>query len=133
MLNRIRDGFSLFLLLMLVVSVAISCVGMEKYLRSVAGMLFWCSWVPVISLFAAFTLRKKAVEGSLIFYGSFIGGIGFALFMTVKTASWVLTSGPLNEAALIFIVMPMGLLKWSLIGSAGGLAVAFWYWLARRA
>ena len=96
-------------------------------------MFFWFGWIPMISLLVAFVLRKRAVEGSLIFYGAFLGGIGFALFMAVKTASWVLSSGPLNEATLIFIVMPLGLLKWSMIGSIGGLTAALGYWLVRRA
>lgn len=111
-------GTALGLLALLVVMGAISSSGDPGGILGRFLLILWCIWAPLLSVLLSISY-KRAVEYSFIFAGAFIGSFGFSFYVLAQTSSWVLTSGPLQEAALVFMVMPAGLLQGLLIG--GGL------------
>jgi hypothetical protein len=123
--------FFWFLTCIIVALSFISGMGSSESILDTLFLILWCSWGPLI--FAA--IYQVAKNGTLTQYvigSAFLGVTGFAFYILSLTTYAVVTSGPLNESALIFIAMPFGFLKFSLLGSVCGGAIYYLLKLYRK-
>ena len=103
--------------------VILSFISVAGDSRDILDLLFgvlWCSWGSIVLAAIYNAVEKNGPLTQYIFAAAFIGSFGFALHILGMTSSAVMSSGSLNESGLIFIVMPFGYFKYSLIGGVCG-------------
>ena len=110
----------------------ISGIGNSASLLDNLSFILWCSWAPLLiaAIYQIFGHQSVLLQYILSF--AFIGVTLFACDILSMTTHVVLTSGPLNESGLIFIVMPFGFVKYGVYGGLLGSAIYFALWLWRK-
>ena len=90
------------------------------------GVILWCTWAPLL---LALMLHKMPTLQSIkayVTFGAFWATSLAAVVILGFISFAVLSDGPLNESALIFIVFPYAFIQAAVIGALVG-SVAWWF------
>lgn len=129
MAKHLIIGIALGLLTLLAIMSVISSSGDGGDVIARILFILWCTWGPFLSLALLTFLPNISTKLLFVITGTFVGSFGFSFYLLAHTTRWVLTSGPLQEAALVFMVMP----TWQMAGLLfGGIAGFLAYLIYRR-
>ena len=73
-------------------------------------LVLWCATLPAIFAFLFKNARSRSGKARFLWGTNFILSAAFTLAILSMTAFAVIVDGPLNESALIFVVIPFGLI-----------------------
>ena len=110
------------------IAVVLSLVNSPRADEGGFGALFfilWCCWGPILVATIYQVTEKKDVLTQYVIAGAFAGVAGVSFYVLGLASFLGAASGELNEAGLIFIVVPLGFFKFGILGCVLGGAIYY--------